>query len=260
MPGIVTGLSPRVWGSREYAEQTCQASRSIPTCVGQPGWHPSTSADAAVYPHVCGAAGQGAIAHHRVNGLSPRVWGSPFPLAHSGRARRSIPTCVGQPAGGSSAESFFGVYPHVCGAAVLELPSYTSDLGLSPRVWGSQYMRMCSATWKRSIPTCVGQPWMRIRTEVAARVYPHVCGAASTRLDRSEEQPGLSPRVWGSPHYHTRRAVKHRSIPTCVGQPSFLRLCAAQHEVYPHVCGAALSEQSVMTPSKGLSPRVWGSR
>ena len=51
-----TGLSPRVWGSRQEAHEGTDTLRSIPTCVGQPLASGTQLTADKVYPHVCGAA------------------------------------------------------------------------------------------------------------------------------------------------------------------------------------------------------------
>ena len=137
--------------------------------------------------------------HTTCNGLSPRVWGSPAAGAIEAVARRSIPTCVGQPC--LSAEEAIAptVYPHVCGAAILIQTFILESRGLSPRVWGSRQKFSDSMRIVRSIPTCVGQPLGRSFRRFACTVYPHVCGAALSYAISLASAIGLSPRVWGSP-------------------------------------------------------------
>ena len=92
-----SGLSPRVWGSLAYIDALVVAVGSIPTCVGQPCTCPPLRQCSRVYPHVCGAAAVVNVVRGTVNGLSPRVWGSPETNHACPAADRSIPTCVGQP-------------------------------------------------------------------------------------------------------------------------------------------------------------------
>ena len=111
------GLSPRVWGSRRIRRRSWLWYRSIPTCVGQPMTSATKWKMLSVYPHVCGAADVQGRARAFGSGLSPRVWGSPLLLVWNPSLRRSIPTCVGQPAAGYAHWRQLKVYPHVCGAA-----------------------------------------------------------------------------------------------------------------------------------------------
>ena len=188
-----------------------------------------------VYPHVCGAAGHSGFPSCNMQGLSPRVWGSLIVYVVDFRSPGSIPTCVGQPPTQYPVVLVFTVYPHVCGAAGHSAAIHPIHRGLSPRVWGSPAPPRRRRPRDRSIPTCVGQPTVQTVTCPKAKVYPHVCGAASNPSSAIACRLGLSPRVWGS------------------------RAGGGGQGVYPHVCGAArLSNWRAASPT-GLSPRVWGS-
>ena len=91
------GLSPRVWGSLILTNNVSWHNGSIPTCVGQPGTPARPDSPPEVYPHVCGAATPARRVFRCVQGLSPRVWGSPVLAYRPATQHRSIPTCVGQP-------------------------------------------------------------------------------------------------------------------------------------------------------------------
>ena len=95
--------------------------RSIPTCAGQPPTHCLRHCTRWVYPHVCGAAFD-AIALRIISlGLSPRVRGNlAFPSLRI-PARRSIPTCAGEPWSTVSIGISMTVYPHVCGGTLHKL-------------------------------------------------------------------------------------------------------------------------------------------
>ena len=55
----VSGLSPRVRGSRLPIRTVCRLRRSIPACAGEPSAHPDSVSAAKVYPRVCGGARYG---------------------------------------------------------------------------------------------------------------------------------------------------------------------------------------------------------
>ena len=234
--------------------------RSIPTCVGQPITGTSSNLSYKVYPHVCGAATSVSKVAHSGMGLSPRVWGSRLVLHAAVVGSRSIPTCVGQPQHRGAVSGPAEVYPHVCGAAPVACGIVTISRGLSPRVWGSRELMGYAPVYGRSIPTCVGQPRLSRSLANAARVYPHVCGAADIAAISTRDNVGLSPRVWGSLVVPFCESSSHRSIPTCVGQPDSIRDVSNVCQVYPHVCGAAIRLNTARRPRPGLSPRVWGSQ
>ena len=110
------GLSPRVWGNQKCQAGAGHSTRSIPTCVGQPGCGLLVDSTKWVYPHVCGATPPIQANQRSITGLSPRVWGNPSAIQTKSSSRRSIPTCVGQPPVLALPLYTSEVYPHVCGA------------------------------------------------------------------------------------------------------------------------------------------------
>ena len=147
----------------------------------------------------------------------------------------------------------------MCGAATAPTsPRYISN-GLSPRVRGSLKTGAWTIDIYRSIPTCAGQPEASDQGSHQETVYPHVCGAADSRMMSYNCVMGLSPRVRGSHHCREVVSEKLRSIPTCAGQPLADADLTETYRVYPHVCGAAVAVVSCHCYASGLSPRVRGS-
>ena len=72
-----------------------------------------------------------------------------------------------------------GVYPRVCGGAVLGPMPFAPLMGLSPRVRGSPQAKEAKETLEGSIPACAGEPWVRLQGWRSGRVYPRVCGGAT---------------------------------------------------------------------------------
>ena len=214
------GLSPRVRGSHERPTSEELTARSIPTCAGQPRRGQPNGDVGQVYPHVCGAAAVGP--------------------GRTSCSARSIPTCAGQPKHRRLRHNYPAVYPHVCGAAPCRDVQCLRLGGLSPRVRGSLHVIVSLHRCCGSIPTCAGQPGSHCHSPSSARVYPHVCGAASHRACEALVSYGLSPRVRGSLCTATSGSRQARSIPTCAGQPGVKNSPLSTSAVYPHVCGAAL--------------------
>ena len=138
---LVSGLSPRVWGSPAGSVMSVVVIGSIPTCVGQPCRLALLATSQTVYPHVCGAAIRIGLLFWVRRGLSPRVWGSRLCMMRLTLFSRSIPTCVGQPGRWKGRSRREWVYPHVCGAALPFLCQRFNVHGLSPRVWGSPWTK-----------------------------------------------------------------------------------------------------------------------
>ena len=71
----------------------------------------------------------------------------------------SIPACAGEPALSTLILLSHGVYPRVCGGALLQLCLVKWLVGLSPRVRGSLTIRRDAQTVPGSIPACAGEPY-----------------------------------------------------------------------------------------------------
>ena len=149
-------------------------------------------------------------------GLSPRVRGS------RGEHRAGA--------------AYDGVYPRVCGGALVVLLFAVSPRGLSPRVRGS---RMGTPTARRlsgSIPACAGEPVSTVINRRAIGVYQpvvkvplHSSGAASrlTALLLGHIPP-VFPLValhWPAPASLRRGSLgdaglsPRTAIPACAGEP-----------------------------------------
>ena len=92
------------------------------------------------------------------------------------------------------------------------------------------------------------------------RVYPRVCGGATSRSLPASPATGLSPRVRGSLRVFFVLMMSLGSIPACAGEPATATAGRDCRRVYPRVCGGAGSLLSSAVLPQGLSPRVRGSR
>ena len=256
----LSGLSPRVRGSRYRSDRPLAAFRSIPACAGEPAgpdgfqrWNP-------VYPRVCGGADSKDEAQRLADGLSPRVRGSRAVPPERYTMTRSIPACAGEPTPADLRCPAPGVYPRVCGGARSGRLLYLIYQGLSPRVRGSpaQFVVFGFLVW--SIPACAGEPRSVSSPGLSFRVYPRVCGGAWKSGARLRCRRGLSPRVRGSLWIDTRRPISAGSIPACAGEPDAFASPCRVPPVYPRVCGGACLASIAAFSWRGLSPRVRGSR
>ena len=215
---------------------------------------------AKVYPRGCGAALFTAQLLECIEGLSPRVRGSPSLTVTPPLRPGSIPAGAGQPGLSFRSLPWLPVYPRGCGAAFSPRPCACRDCGLSPRVRGSRTGTNASSRDARSIPAGAGQPVVQIIPAVVCQVYPRGCGAAVLSNEGSQVAPGLSPRVRGSLKLDVTCPDRSGSIPAGAGQPPFSRAISAIRTVYPRGCGAAHREGNLRRYLGGLSPRVRGSQ
>ena len=134
----VTGLSPRVRGSHGGWARPRRRERSIPVCAGEPSVLIQSPRAQTVYPRVCG--------------------GSPAGGDGARTGAGSIPACAGEPLFEQEDGAKNPVYPRVCGGAVWAGNMTADNLGLSPRVRGSQGDRQARPADRGSIPACAGEP------------------------------------------------------------------------------------------------------
>ena len=255
------GPSPRAWGLHRGKEGLHTNYRSIPTCVGFTLHEHNTAArwcgpsprawglrSAArwsghycpVHPHVRGVYNPASFPDLPPGGPSPRAWGLRIPNPEVGGTEP--------------------VHPHVRGVYGRPPFAPTPCTGPSPRAWGLHFGQGFCVGLVRSIPTCVGFTFLRLRTRVLRTVHPHVRGVYLSLVYGPLSPFGPSPRAWGLLRGCSKLELRFRSIPTCVGfthsQLTHLGLFA----VHPHVRGVYVKVWAILPPAIGPSPRAWGLR
>ena len=140
---VVSGSSPRMWGTLFDGINIIKNNRFIPTDVGNSNLRRAYPALRAVHPHGCGELGSCFCFIGRWNGSSPRMWGTRLRSSDPNPQPRFIPTDVGNSCPGSFVGSAAAVHPHGCGELGC-LPFFSSPTGgSSPRMWGTHVIR-CS--------------------------------------------------------------------------------------------------------------------
>ena len=192
---------------------------SIPACAGEPTSPRIVYCKSGVYPRVCGGTVCPGTGRPESKGLSPRVRGNHAPDPPTGRSRRSIPACAGEPCCRRPPGRRRRVYPRVCGGTVMRLWRKNQMPGLSPRVRGNRTGVGAGALLSGSIPACAGEPPAAPAPAAARRVYPRMCGGTNPESGTFAKANGLSPRVRGNlPDNKLLRALRG-SIPACAGEP-----------------------------------------
>ena len=152
-----------------------------------------------VYPHACGEHSLHPRHCWPECGLSPRMWGTREVAPRHVHTLRFIPTYVGNASAFCNLSSKVPVYPHVCGERARCEPQSNGFCGLSPRMWGTPVIEHCPLEISRFIPTYVGNASKGTWRICTPSVYPHVCGERYVKVALELAQPGLSPRMWGTP-------------------------------------------------------------
>ena len=114
-PARIRGLSPRGRGKRRPCNWPGPNPGSIPAWAGETRYALIALAVPAVYPRVGGGNPTGAVAHTRIDGLSPRGRGKLRPPTSSSRRKGSIPAWAGETLSARPANRPAPVYPRVGG-------------------------------------------------------------------------------------------------------------------------------------------------
>ncbi len=174
----------------------------------------------------------------RFSGSSPRLWGTEQIRYKVIAPARFIPTPVGNGAPRSVSSNSSTVHPHACGERGFVAQPTKRKSGSSPRLWGTGRWRPMRSSWRRFIPTPVGNGRCKSPRPPRSPVHPHACGERDRRTDIT-----MDPE---------------RFIPTPVGNGHRRCRCHAVRAVHPHACGERRKYDETGKEGDGSSPRLWG--
>ncbi len=217
---MISGSSPRAWGTQSDHVEEAEQIRFIPTRVGNTLYSASSII--------------------RLPGSSPRAWGTRYPRLGGGLGIRFIPTRVGNTVRRCRSRTRSPVHPHARGEHVDQQHQSPSRIGSSPRAWGTLAFNRSHPPIFRFIPTRVGNTSTEVPRINPRPVHPHARGEHGTALVKVVIITGSSPRAWGTQALSQRRAGVARFIPTRVGNTGRLHGAAVEYS--------------------GSSPRAWGTR
>ena len=211
-----------------------------------------------VHPRVCGELHIDSAALAAVCGSSPRVRGTPSPLADRVNTVRFIPACAGNSRSTRRPFVLQAVHPRVCGELGLGPADRLYTFGSSPRVRGTRRGGRRAGDGRRFIPACAGNSCMRSRSDGMPPVHPRVCGELVRPSVAATDTPGSSPRVRGTRKEHWQASAWFRFIPACAGNSAPKDRQSADAAVHPRVCGELGRDLDVGPFAVGSSPRVRG--
>ena len=254
-----SGSSPRPWGTRIHAREQRLLPRFIPTPVGNTTEERATIRANTVHPHARGEHWISLNISGTNYGSSPRPWGTLEQRRRWGVGCRFIPTPVGNTKQTLPEPFRNPVHPHARGEHIEPLRLFHSISGSSPRPWGTLSLQADGLRPPRFIPTPVGNTsrappapdrpavhphargeHTRRRAASSARrpVHPHARGEHSRSRRSRGQQPGSSPRPWGT-----------RTVPQGRTRIS---------SVHPHARGEHGTGNWLHWGCAGSSPRPWG--
>ena len=213
------GLSPRMRGHLDNANNTDWTRRSIPADAGAPRYSPRGLTTVQVYPRGCGGTREAPAAAPSPRGLSPRMRGHPTKRGNLHFIKRSIPADAGAPYDQVLELSGGKVYPRGCGGTRNAFWTRSGKKGLSPRMRGHPSGSVTTSLLLRSIPADAGAPRLQSLGCSRSGVYPRGCGGTSPQSRTRTTRKGLSPRMRGHLQKCSTLTGSPRSIPADAGAP-----------------------------------------
>src|SRR5690606_18133120 len=133
-----------------------------------------------------------------------------------------------------------------------------SGYGLSPRMRGTVGERGVITIHCRFIPADAGNGAPSAISRSLTAVYPRGCGERTATPCRYSFARGLSPRMRGTGHPLTAKAIHDRVIPADAGNGVAICRPVSAQPAYPRGCGERLEHGGFAKASRGLSPRMRG--
>src|SRR3989344_5293813 len=231
------GSSPRAWGTHLMPFFFSLGLRFIPTRVGNTCHDPLEARSLPVHPHARGEHVSQNAHKQGGHGSSPRAWGTPYRANDMHTALRFIPTRVGNtqswpdrsPANTVHPHArgehmwfltefhYIGVHPHARGEHHAIFRQLVRRFGSSPRAWGTQTQITNHRSYRRFIPTRVGNTLSSPVVVSLISVHPHARGEHVTEDLTFSRSVGSSPRAWGTQDTQKEPSNHTRFIPTRVG-------------------------------------------
>ncbi len=255
---VVTGSSPRSWGTAATRRAARPRARIIPTLVGNglsPRRRRTPRPD---HPHARGERAVRQPGQDVEGGSSPRSWGTVLPDTLEKVLRRIIPTLVGNGIAPPDRDTRSPDHPHARGERGNGLPRHASRSGSSPRSWGTAAVRDPDRRLGRIIPTLVGNGASDRRRSCGRPDHPHARGERAATSSRQPGFFGSSPRSWGTEVLVREEGRLRRIIPTLVGNGGPHSGAPWRPADHPHARGERERSPVARSTRIGSSPRSWG--
>ncbi len=191
-------------------------------------------------------------------GSSPRVRGTDGQRGGRRPLARFIPAGAGNRCPRPWGASLSSAHPRGCGEQWLKGTFSAADTGSSPRVRGTEAVRIGRHERPRLIPAGAGNSRYPRNRRTTASAHPRGCGEQADRASRRRDQGGSSPRVRGTGNCRLDGWQMPRLIPAGAGNrpPEAARFMAAT--AHPRGCGEQELPSSPAISANGSSPRVRG--
>ena len=130
--------------------------------------------------------------------------------------------------------------------------------GSSTHAWGTVKPPRRMTEGARVIPTCVGNSGPAHSPIISAAGHPHMRGEQCLWPALPRFINGSSPHAWGTVAPRRLCQLRHRVIPTCVGNRIEVMSYVSQLPGHPHMRGEQKSKGCYNRRLRGSSPHAWG--
>ena len=170
----------------------------------------------------------------------------------------TIPASTGEPCARWSRRRYSEDYPREHGGTALFQGRLDCLRGLSPRARGNQYRQPATGETIGTIPASTGEPTVPRRRTRPAVDYPREHGGTTLIALDFHNGPGLSPRARGNRKAAEALGPVERTIPASTGEPGHMMSASVESRDYPREHGGTSTAGSILSMSRGLSPRARG--
>ena len=210
------------------------------------------------HPRACGEHKGGQSFDCRQQGSSPRMRGTQLTNRTATCTPGIIPAHAGNTPSMRSSMARVRDHPRACGEHALDWESQDNPQESSPRMRGTQYVRVRHVGGDGIIPAHAGNTLPAATSEDMSRDHPRACGEHSSLCQMHATMVGSSPRMRGTPVVFAAVRTEHGIIPAHAGNTS-LRMSVA-HAIWDHPRACGEHDRHRLRPSQhpGSSPRMRG--
>ena len=232
--------------------------RFIPAHAGNRTLNENDIPRTSVHPRACGEQLPWGNAQLLPDGSSPRMRGTENPRVLRAQCARFIPAHAGNSVCLVIRHLPQPVHPRACGEQMTHLKLIEVAHGSSPRMRGTDCLRVIAVVNIRFIPAHAGNRPGSCHSKLGRTVHPRACGEQLSTLVMASIDSGSSPRMRGTASPPEVLMSKHRFIPAHAGNRWPSQSAPSPAAVHPRACGEQVQDSDTTDVADGSSPRMRG--
>ncbi len=180
----------------------------------------TTTSSPPVHPRACGEQNNTRRVNRDCTGSSPRLRGTVHGLGRVADSQRFIPALAGNSLDLFRQVPASAVHPRACGEQRVYICCIRLLPGSSPRLRGTDNIRILALGSHRFIPALAGNRAHVYADADLTPVHPRACGEQEREPKAGWKRFGSSPRLRGTVYASLQRAQASRFIPALAGNRS----------------------------------------